>query len=78
MMSSSKNSEVIDFPINDLDMSKFVLNSNSEDSNKYELYAVSNHSGSLYGGHYIANCKNSIDGNWYCFNDSSAHWSSES
>lgn len=30
MVSSSKNSEVIDFPINDLDMSKFVLNKNSE------------------------------------------------
>lgn len=41
----------------------------------YDLYAVSNHYGSLNGGHYTAYCKN-IDGNWYDFNDSSV--SSES
>ena len=34
------------------------------------MYAVTNHFGSLNGGHYTAYGKN-IDGNWYNFNDSS-------
>jgi len=36
----------------------------------YDLYAVTNHFGSLNGGHYTAYGKN-IDGNWYNFNDGS-------
>jgi len=38
----------------------------------YELYAVSNHSGGLGGGHYTAYAKNKEDGRWYNFNDSFA------
>jgi ubiquitin carboxyl-terminal hydrolase 4/11/15 len=37
----------------------------------YDLYGVSNHYGSLNGGHYTAACQNSIDGEWYYFDDSS-------
>mmetsp|Transcript_31098 Transcript_31098/g.47493 ORF Transcript_31098/g.47493 Transcript_31098/m.47493 type:complete len:110 (-) Transcript_31098:16-345(-) len=37
----------------------------------YDLYAVTNHFGSLNGGHYTAFGKNDIDGKWYNFNDSS-------
>ncbi|XP_046893796.1 ubiquitin carboxyl-terminal hydrolase 31 [Hypomesus transpacificus] len=36
----------------------------------YDLYAVCNHHGNMQGGHYTAYCKNSIDGQWYCFDDS--------
>ncbi|XP_030645669.1 ubiquitin carboxyl-terminal hydrolase 31 [Chanos chanos] len=36
----------------------------------YDLYAVCNHHGNMHGGHYTAYCKNSIDGRWYCFDDS--------
>ena len=36
----------------------------------YDLYAVSNHYGSLNGGHYTATCKNSIQNKWYYFDDS--------
>ena len=39
----------------------------------YDLYAVSNHSGSLNFGHYTAMCKNEISGKWYEYNDSSVH-----
>ena len=35
----------------------------------YELYAISNHYGSLGGGHYTAYAKN--EDKWYSFNDSS-------
>lgn len=37
----------------------------------YDLYAVSQHSGSLSGGHYTAICQNALDLQWYNFNDSS-------
>jgi hypothetical protein len=37
----------------------------------YDLYAVSNHYGSLSFGHYTAYCKNPETGIWYDFNDSS-------
>ena len=36
----------------------------------YDLFAVTNHFGSLNGGHYTAFGKN-INDNWYNFNDSS-------
>jgi len=35
----------------------------------YDLYAVSNHSGSLGGGHYTAYTK--VNDSWFCFNDES-------
>lgn len=36
----------------------------------YDLYAVCNHQGSLQGGHYTAYCRNSLDGQWYSYDDS--------
>uniref|UniRef100_A0A8C9KMN5 ubiquitinyl hydrolase 1 n=1 Tax=Panthera tigris altaica TaxID=74533 RepID=A0A8C9KMN5_PANTA len=36
----------------------------------YDLYAVCNHHGGLQGGHYTAYCRNSLDGQWYSFDDS--------
>ncbi|XP_040046969.2 ubiquitin carboxyl-terminal hydrolase 43 isoform X1 [Gasterosteus aculeatus] len=38
----------------------------------YDLYAVCNHHGGMHGGHYTAFCRNSVDGQWYGFDDSSA------
>ena len=37
----------------------------------YDLYGVSNHYGSLNGGHYTASVKNCITGQWYNMNDGS-------
>ncbi|GLI66505.1 hypothetical protein VaNZ11_010332 [Volvox africanus] len=36
----------------------------------YQLVAVSHHSGSLEGGHYTAQARSCLDGQWYNFNDS--------
>ena len=36
----------------------------------YDLYGVSNHFGSLNGGHYTATCKNVENQEWFYFNDS--------
>ena len=45
----------------------------------YDLFAVSNHYGSLGGGHYTAYCKvPGEDGRWHCFDDSSVRPVSES
>ena len=75
----SKSDTLIDFPLENLDLSDFVLNSNlpssylqGEDNlNKgkviYELYSVSNHIGSMGFGHYTAYCK--YGNQWMEFDD---------
>ena len=63
--STQKNGAQVDFPIEGL-----VIKNYSGRSFSYDLYAVSNHYGSMGGGHYTAYGKN-INGNWYDFNDSS-------
>ncbi|XP_004539339.2 ubiquitin carboxyl-terminal hydrolase 43a [Maylandia zebra] len=37
----------------------------------YDLYGVCNHHGGMHGGHYTAYCRNSVDGQWYSYDDSS-------
>ncbi|KAG7552658.1 Peptidase C19 ubiquitin carboxyl-terminal hydrolase [Arabidopsis thaliana x Arabidopsis arenosa] len=59
----------VNFPIQDLDLSKYVKNKNGQ-SYLYELYAVSNHYGGLGGGHYTAYAKLIDDNKWYHFDDS--------
>ncbi|XP_072718750.1 ubiquitin carboxyl-terminal hydrolase 15 isoform X1 [Ciconia boyciana] len=61
---------LVDFPINDLDMSEFLINPNAGPC-RYNLIAVSNHYGGMGGGHYTAFAKNKDDGKWYYFDDSS-------
>jgi hypothetical protein len=62
---------VIDFPIEGLNLKDIVLNKESTESDLiYDLYAISNHHGSLGFGHYIAYAKNASNGNWYQFDDS--------
>ena len=63
----SKIDDYIDYPIDNLDMSKYVNGYNRE-SYIYNLYAIANHEGTTDGGHYWALIKNN-DNNWYKFND---------
>ena len=44
----------------------------------YDLVGVSNHYGSLNGGHYTASCKSPATGDWYYYNDSSVSACSKS
>lgn len=44
----------MDFPIHDLDLSSYIRDRSGQMSNHYQLYAVSNHYGSMGGGHYTA------------------------
>ncbi|GAB1605796.1 ubiquitin carboxyl-terminal hydrolase 8-like [Argonauta hians] len=57
----------VDFPIETLDMSNYVCSSNSKAV--YQLFAVSNHYGTMKGGHYISFCKNPSLKKWYKFDD---------
>jgi len=48
---------------------QFVDSVFSVESIVYSLYAVSNHSGSLYSGHYTAYARNPDSHQWHLFND---------
>jgi ubiquitin carboxyl-terminal hydrolase 4/11/15 len=60
---------VIDFPFTDLDMSPYI--EGPKGPAKYDLFAVSNHYGSLGGGHYTAYAKSRNGDQWFKFDDSS-------
>lgn len=64
---NSKINSLVSFPIDILDLSKYVIGYKPSDY-IYELYGIANHSGNSSGGHYYAYVKNS-NGKWYCFND---------
>ncbi|XWS71372.1 hypothetical protein CRYUN_Cryun03dG0133000 [Craigia yunnanensis] len=59
----------VDFPIDNLDLSNYIGYRNGALSNRYMLYAVSNHYGSMGGGHYTAFVHHG-GGRWYVFDDS--------
>ncbi|XP_050371487.1 ubiquitin carboxyl-terminal hydrolase 8 [Argentina anserina] len=59
----------VDFPVDDLDLSTYIAYRTGELSNRYMLYAVSNHYGSMGGGHYTAFVHHGAD-RWYDFDDS--------
>jgi ubiquitin C-terminal hydrolase len=61
-----KNTEFVDFPLDNLDLSKYVVGYNAN-SYKYKLFGVANHMGGILGGHYTAFVH--TEDKWYCFND---------
>eukprot|EP00475_Leptophrys_vorax_P028481 TRINITY_DN4121_c0_g1_i1.p1 TRINITY_DN4121_c0_g1~~TRINITY_DN4121_c0_g1_i1.p1 ORF type:complete len:912 (-),score=279.12 TRINITY_DN4121_c0_g1_i1:98-2833(-) len=72
-MYRDKIDSFVDFPINGLDMTPYVIGGQSHGGKQliYDCYAISNHFGGLGGGHYTAYVKSSVDGNWYDMDDSS-------
>lgn len=62
-----KNQILVDFPLHSLNLSKYV-SGYGKDTYVYDLYAVCNHSGNVFGGHYTCFVKNA-NGKWYHFND---------
>mmetsp|Transcript_2076 Transcript_2076/g.2975 ORF Transcript_2076/g.2975 Transcript_2076/m.2975 type:complete len:144 (-) Transcript_2076:10-441(-) len=71
----SKINTPVCFPLEGLNLDPFLLNPECKQM-KYDLFAISNHSGALNGGHYTAQAKNP-NGKWYSFNDSSAYESQQ-
>jgi len=51
-----------------LNLSKYLVGKNNGKSYNYELYGISNHSGSVNGGHYTSYIKN-VNNKWYSYND---------
>lgn len=68
---NNKNQILVNFPLIDLDLSKYVIGY-KKDSYVYDLYGICNHSGGTFGGHYTAYVKNA-NGKWYHFNDTSVN-----
>ena len=64
---NKKNESLVDFPLKDLDISKYVVEENSKKDCLYDLCAISQHYGALSSGHYTAFCLN--QGEWYNFDD---------
>ena len=66
---SNKNNTFIDFPVTDLDLSKYIID--DKYNKKYNLIGVINHYGGNSFGHYTSYCLN--NGKWYEFNDKSVN-----
>lgn len=58
---------LIDFPLENLDLSTYVQGYNPQQY-VYDLFGICNHTGGVMGGHYTAFVKNSTN-EWYHFND---------
>lgn len=64
-----KQMNMVDFPMFDLDMEAFFHSDSDLKLKRYNLYAVSNHYGTMESGHYTAFCRNPIFKKWYKFDD---------
>ncbi|XP_073888241.1 ubiquitin carboxyl-terminal hydrolase 19 isoform X45 [Macaca fascicularis] len=72
-----KINDLVEFPVRNLDLSKFCIGQKEEQLPSYDLYAVINHYGGMIGGHYTAcarlpNDRSSqrSDVGWRLFDDS--------
>jgi ubiquitin carboxyl-terminal hydrolase 2/21 len=74
--SRSKLNTDVDFPINNLkldDLTDVMSKSYEGPIPTYNLIGISNHSGTVYSGHYIAQCKHPFTQQWHEFNDASVY-----
>jgi ubiquitin carboxyl-terminal hydrolase 8 len=65
---NSRINTTIDFPIEGLDMSKYMTEYTTSKC-VYDLYGVIVHSGGLNSGHYVSFTKNAVNGLWYLYDD---------
>lgn len=65
---SSKITNKIDFPLDNLDLSAYVSGYEKYET-KYNAYAIINHTGTTNYGHYTAYCKNITNNKWYHYDD---------
>nr|XP_033780173.1 ubiquitin carboxyl-terminal hydrolase 11 isoform X1 [Geotrypetes seraphini] len=78
--SREKLDTLVEFPVRDLDFSKYIIKPRTETDPtqyKYDLIAVSNHYGGLRDGHYTTFARNKDTGQWCYFDDSSVSAVSE-
>jgi ubiquitin carboxyl-terminal hydrolase 4/11 len=73
-MRRDKLDVLVDFPIEDLDLTSRVVEREEGKQEVYDLFAVDDHWGGLGGGHYTAFAKSFIDGKWYEYNGMCSAW----
>ena len=66
-MNNIKNNTFIDFPVQNLDLTKYIIRNNNNKKIEYNLIGIINHYGGAYYGHYTASCLNR--NKWYKFDD---------
>jgi ubiquitin carboxyl-terminal hydrolase 4/11/15 len=67
-MRRDKLDVMVDFPVEGLDLTSRVVESQEGKQEIYDLIAVDDHWGGLGGGHYTAFAKSYVDGEWYEYN----------
>lgn len=67
-MRRDKLDVLVDFPIEGLDLTSRVIETEEGKNEIYDLFAVDDHWGGLGGGHYTAYAKNFVDHEWYEYN----------
>eukprot|EP01130_Rhizamoeba_saxonica_P011913 TRINITY_DN4974_c0_g1_i1.p1 TRINITY_DN4974_c0_g1~~TRINITY_DN4974_c0_g1_i1.p1 ORF type:complete len:830 (+),score=195.69 TRINITY_DN4974_c0_g1_i1:1684-4173(+) len=66
-----KSNRLVEFPLEGLDVTDWIISETEEEDNIYDLYACVNHYGRLGGGHYTAfGIPKAHPGEWHCFDDS--------
>ena len=68
---SRKLDNFIDYPIENLNLNKYLSEYNANKDIRLDLYSVINHMGGTGGGHYTNYSKNFIGEKWIEYNDSS-------
>ena len=72
MMYRAKINSPIKFPINNINLNKYLVDNSQENSKIYDLYAVVNHCGNLTAGHYNTIIKQ--NNKWINYNDSNVSY----
>ncbi|XP_026666636.1 ubiquitin carboxyl-terminal hydrolase 8-like isoform X2 [Ceratina calcarata] len=70
-----KRNTAVDFPLTDFNLKQYLVTDGNSititniRNYSYSLYAMSNHYGTMEGGHYTAFCKNAAQNKWYKYDD---------
>ncbi|KAK2579898.1 hypothetical protein KPH14_007578 [Odynerus spinipes] len=69
-----KRNTAVDFPLKEFNLKPYLITDHDAPMNNtrfctYNLFAMSNHYGTMEGGHYTAFCKNSVQNKWYKYDD---------
>eukprot|EP00090_Calanus_glacialis_P038312 TRINITY_DN6690_c0_g1_i1.p1 TRINITY_DN6690_c0_g1~~TRINITY_DN6690_c0_g1_i1.p1 ORF type:complete len:1106 (+),score=377.60 TRINITY_DN6690_c0_g1_i1:83-3400(+) len=68
-MYTRKKQNFVNFDLKNLNLGQFAIDGFENKFSQFNLYAVSNHFGSLEGGHYTAYCSSSVLKRWHKYDD---------
>ena len=68
-MYTRKKQNFVNFDLKNMNLSHMAVPGFDNKHSRFNLYAVSNHFGSLEGGHYTAYCSSDVLKKWYKFDD---------